>query len=72
MSEPLLADGFEKALIGIGQQFNLELAVYDYNKCTQILMDRDGMTEEEAIEFMDYNVVGAYVGLHTPVFINTL
>jgi hypothetical protein len=32
-------------------------------------MERDGMTEEEAIEFFEFNVVGAYVGGGTPVYV---
>jgi hypothetical protein len=65
----LLADGFEDALIGLGTQFNKELAVYDYEKCIQILMTRDGMAYEEAMEHMEFNVTGAYVGEQTPVFV---
>ena len=68
-SEALLADGFEEALIGIGIQFNNEVAVYDYEKCVKVLMERDKMELGEAIEYMDYNVLGAYVGENTPVFI---
>jgi hypothetical protein len=67
----LLADGFEDALLGIGRQFNLDIAVYDYDKCVEILMARDGMEYEEAVEFMEFNVVGAYVGKTTPVFLET-
>lgn len=67
-SEALLADGFTAALIGFGHQFNHEVAIYDYEKCIGLLMDR-GMDEEEAIEFMDYNVVGSWVGHNTPVFL---
>ena len=65
----LLADGFEEALIGIGNQFDTSLAVYDIDKCFEILRSRDGMSEEEAVEFFSYNVQGAYVGESTPVFI---
>ena len=65
----LLANGFEKALIGVGRQFNKDLAIYDYDKCVRILMKREGWDEEEAIEWMEYNVVGAYVGELTPVFV---
>ena len=64
----LLADGFEEALIGLGTQFNKEVAVYDYEKCIAILM-RSGMDHEEASEYMDFNVTGACVGEHTPVFV---
>jgi hypothetical protein len=62
----LLADGFEDALIGYGEQFNKTFAVYDRSKCIQIIMDRDGMTLEE--EYFEFNVVGAYVGDLTPCF----
>jgi len=37
-------------------------------KCLKILHDRDGMTWEEALEFFDFNVTGAYMGALTPVF----
>lgn len=30
------------------------------------------MTLEEAYEFLDYNVVDAYVGPHTPIFLSPL
>lgn len=65
----LYANGFEDALIGLGWQHMKLLAVYDYAKCVEILMERDEMTHEEAIEWMEYNVVGAYVGEYTPVFL---
>ena len=65
----LYADGFEKALIGVGYQFNTELAVYDWEKCVEILIERDQMTYEDAVEFMDFNVTGAWVGKSTPVFV---
>jgi hypothetical protein len=69
MSEALYADGFEDAIIGVGRQFNTEIVIYDEDKCLSILMERDGMTEEEAIEFFEFNVVGAYVGGGTPVYV---
>ena len=69
--EPMMqADGFDKAIIGItdgvGGQMNL---VYDIEKCLKILMSRDGMDREEALEFFTFNVSGAYVGKGTPFFI---
>ena len=70
-SEALLADGFEDALIGVGQQFDKALAVYDRQKCIEILMKRDGMSDEEAVEFFEYNVTGAWVGEYTPIFLET-
>ena len=57
-SEALLADGFESALIG-HTQGPYVVAVYDYDMCVHILMERDGMSCLDAIEFMEYNVVGS-------------
>ena len=68
--EAMLADGFDEAILGVCVQFGSEpVAAYDFNKCVEILMERDGMEREEAIDFINFNVVGAYVGLNTPVFI---
>lgn len=66
----LLADGFEEAFIGVGYQFNKTIAVYDKAKCHTILMQRDGMTLDEAAEFLEFNCIGAYVGPQTPVFMD--
>ena len=64
----LYADGFKDALIGVGYQFNQQVAIYDYAECVHIL-ERQGMTREEALEYMEFNVTGAYVGRATPVFL---
>jgi len=71
--KPLFADGFDYAIIGVGDsmypQYNSRI-VYDYNMCEEVLQIRDGMTREEANEFMEYNVTGAYVGPLGPVFLH--
>ena len=64
----MLADGFEKALIG-HTNGPVVKAVYDHELCVAILMHEGDMTCEEAVEFMEFNVTGAYVGETTPVFI---
>jgi hypothetical protein len=67
--EIVCADGFDDALVGYVTQFNRgPLALYDWDKCVKILMERDGMSEEEAAEFMDFNVTGSWVGERTPAF----
>jgi hypothetical protein len=69
--EILLADGFEDAYMGIGRQFTKPpFAVYDRAKCIEILSSE--MSEEEAEEYFQYNVEGAWVGENTPVFIEPL
>ena len=65
----LLAVGFEEAVIGISERRgDPSLVAYDADKCIQILIDQ-GMTDEEAVEYFGYNVVGSYVGERTPIFI---
>ena len=68
--EAMLADGFDDAIMGMCMQFGAEpLVAYDYEKCIEILIERDNMSRIEAIDFIQFNVIGAYVGLNTPVFI---
>jgi hypothetical protein len=68
--EMLLADGLEDALIGVtSNHHHSQVAVYSHEKCIKILMDRDGMSEEEAEEFFQFNTLGAYVGQHGPLFV---
>lgn len=64
----LFAVGLEKAFIGIGRQFSREIAVYDYDKVIALLLEQ-GMSPEDANEFFEFNIVGAWVGELTPVFL---
>ena len=67
-SEAIFADGFDDAIMGYDSDGR---AVYDYDKCSHILMETSDMDEREAHEYMEFNVVSAYVGDFTPVFIHT-
>lgn len=60
----LKADGFDEAIIGVDNK-SMRL-VYSVSKCIEILC-RD-MNEEDAIEYFDYNVSGAYMGEKTPIW----
>ena len=67
------ADGLEDAIIGVGSRMNMpDVLIYSYNKCVKIFMEKEGWTHEEAIEWMDYNVVGAWVGDTTPIFVHEI
>ena len=69
----VFADGFEEAILGMARRAgHPEVVAYDYKKCVQILMERDDMTEEEALDYMEYNAVGAFVGEGTPIFIEPI
>ncbi len=66
--EALFADGFDKAIVG--WEASSCVVVYDYFKCMNILMERDDMSKDDAHEFMEFNVVNAYVGDFTPSFVH--
>jgi len=69
--EALMADGFDEAILGISQRVGMEdVVAYDRDKCISVLMDRDGMSSEDAVEYFEFNVAGAYMGENTPVFIS--
>lgn len=69
--ETLLADGWDAALIGTADRKGHLLAVYDREKIHQMLV-ADGLTHEEAHEYVDINVCGAWVGDGTPIFIEKI
>ena len=66
----LYADGFEEAFFGVVMKAGAPpVAGYAQDKCISLLMNRDGMDYEEAWEYFSFNVLGAYVGDHTPCFV---
>lgn len=68
--ETLLMDGFDEALIGFSQRINEPfLAVYSWNKMMDTCMNRDGMTWEDAEEYISFNCIGAWVGERTPIIV---
>ncbi len=68
----LFADGYDEAIIGVAQRGPSEwFVVYDTDQVLKILQDRDGMSYLDALEFFDFNIVGAWVGPKTPAFVVT-
>ena len=64
-------DGFDSAIIGVGERNNTDsMIVYDYDKMINVLVTRDRMTHEEAEEYLDFNVIGAWIGDTTPIIVN--
>jgi len=64
--------GFESCIIGMVYRFGEEPAIcLDERKVINLLKKRDGMSEEEAWEFYDYNILGYGSSTETlPVFLN--
>lgn len=60
----LKADGYDEAVIGIDQ--NSMRLIYSVRKVIEILTEQ--MSEQEAMEYFDYNIGCAYVGEQTPIW----
>ena len=59
---------FEPAILGIAHRFGMQPVVtYDYRKVIDIFAE--DMSHEEAQEYFDFNVIGAWLGEGTPIFI---
>jgi len=66
--ELLTVDGHDDAIVGVCRQFNKSFVVYDAHKVIATLRAK-GMSQEEAVEFYEFNIVGACVGDATPAFL---
>jgi hypothetical protein len=73
----LKMDGLDEAIVGSADVWvpngsgamTVEKLIYSGEKIVKVLMERDGMTKEEAYEFVDFNIAGAYMGEETPVIV---
>jgi len=72
MGTLLFADGFDSAIIGF--EPIQHKVVYSRSKCIKsMISDGNGdMSRDEAIEYLEFNTFGAYVGEKTPIFVDDL
>ena len=63
---------YDSAIIGYDE--NRHRIIYDYEKMVEYLMDKDGMTYEAAVEFIDYNTVRAcpHMGSNAPIILRNI
>jgi hypothetical protein len=63
----------DKAILGTTLTYQdgerVPVFVYSGEEIVSVLMDRDGMTRDEALEFVDFNIEGAYTGNDTPLLV---
>lgn len=64
-------DGFDAAILGVVERIGLQTVCYDLNKVISILMEQ-GMDEQDAWDWYQFNMLGAWVGEATPVFLERL
>jgi hypothetical protein len=69
----LKIDGHDDAVIGPamiwGNGERISVLVYDAEAIRDMLMKRDGMEADEAREFIEFNIEGAYMGPDTPILV---
>ena len=69
---------FEDAILGIVHRFGADPVIaYDYNTVLSIFerqFEKDGSPDAylDAVEWFEYNVLGAYMGEGTPIYIERL
>lgn len=67
--EVVFFDGLDSAIVGLVERFGMSpVVLYDREKCIDAFMAQ-GMSHEEAEEWMSVNVEGAWVGEGTPAFL---
>ena len=67
----ILLTDLEDCIIGVVEEFGTGRRIlYDKNKIIKKLQERDLMTEQDAEEFYDYNILGLYAGEQNPVFLD--
>lgn len=68
--EIMFADGYDEAIAGVVWDGERTRVVYTTEEILKILME-DGMSYDEASEYFDFNVAGAYMGVYTPLYLET-
>lgn len=77
MSEPTKFVGLDEAIVGVayvwqhhpkGGAERIETLIYDGERIAHLLVEQ-GMTPEDAHEYIDFNIEGGYLGLDTPIIV---
>jgi len=69
----IILDGLDAAVLGVVSRCGqAPCLLYSSERIVRILMERDGMTREDAEEFFDFNTAGAYMGERTPLFLHDI
>ena len=65
--QAVLWDGLDDAVVGIGLRDDLPVAIYDYDLMVGVFVQNEGWTRDDAVEWVEFNVIEAYVGPGTPL-----
>lgn len=71
--EAVMFDGLDGAVVGMGVRCGQPpIVVYDRARILRILVERDGMTEDEADEFCAFHIEGGWLGPRTPIVVERI
>lgn len=66
-------DDYDDCIIGIGTRCGMtDVFVYNKHKMITKLVRRDDMSYEDAQEFINFNIEGAYIGEDTPILVEPM
>ena len=66
-------DGYDDCIIGVGTRCGMtDVFIYDKHKMITKLVRRDDMTYDEALEFINFNIAGAFIGEDTPILVDRM
>ena len=68
--DSMLANGYNSAIIGIASGFDSGRVVYSVKKMVEVCMRDLSVDADEAIEWLEYNTFGAFVGDYTPIYLD--
>lgn len=63
--EAKLADGFDDSILGYDTKGRV---IYSVGMIIDTLVERDGMSYEDASEYFSFNIECAFVGEYTPIY----
>jgi hypothetical protein len=68
--ETIFADGLDDAIIGLTRDPGSDVyrVVYDSARVVQILVNDQNMDFDDAMDYLEHNIVGSWVGKMTPVW----
>ena len=66
----IVLQGLSRAVIGVSERWGeIPKLVYDKDIIFDILVNDEGMSEDEAADHFYYNIMGTYMGEGTPIYI---
>lgn len=68
--DSLIADGFDSCIIGVAEGHDSGRIIYDISKMAKVLTDEEGMSLEEAYEYLYFNTIGSYISEDQPIYVD--